>query len=159
MFDRGFLVLQLPATMGAGLVAGTFFCFSNFIMPALTRLEPLQAISAIQKINTTVINPLFMTVLFGTAVLHVVQALTAYRSGLDAKSAFWVIAAFFYVVGAIGATMAFNVPLNDGLAKLTPTLGDVAFWSSYAKAWTMWNSLRGVAATLACAAGIVAMAL
>jgi uncharacterized membrane protein len=159
MFDRGFLILQLPATIGAGLVAGTFFCFSNFVLPALTRLEQLQGISAMQKINTTVINPLFMTVLFGTAVLHLVQAVTAYRSGLDAKSAFWLLAAFFYVVGAIGTTIAFNVPLNDALAKLTPTVGDMAFWSGYVKAWTMWNSLRGVAATLACAAGILAMAL
>ena len=127
MIERNFLMLQLPATIGAGLIAGTFFCFSSFVMPALARLEPTQGIAAMQKINITVINPLFMAVLFGTAVLYLLQAFVACRSGLDTPALCWLIAAMFYVVGTIGTTIVFNVPLNDELAKLTPTVG-VALW-------------------------------
>ena len=38
-------------------------------MSALARLQPAQGIAAMQAINITAINPLFMLALFGTAAL------------------------------------------------------------------------------------------
>jgi uncharacterized membrane protein len=159
MSERSFWIVQLPVTLGTGLIAGTFFCFSSFVMPALARLEPIQGITAMQKINITVVNPLFMGVLFGTAFLYVVQAFLAWRSGFDTQSVCWLIAAILYIAGTIGTTIIFNVPLNNELANLTPTIGDMAFWSRYLEVWTMWNSLRGAAASAACVTSIYAFSL
>jgi uncharacterized membrane protein len=160
MFERNFLLLQLPATLGAGLIAGTFFCFSSFVMPALLRLEPGQGIAAMQKINITVINPLFMVVLFGTAILFLVQTYVAVQSGLSAASICWPVAALLYVVGTMGITMFCNVPLNDQLATLLVSDTNATdFWKSYGQNWMVWNSLRGIMAAASCMVSIFAVSI
>ena len=62
-----FFALKLLAALGCGLMAGVFFAFSAFVMNALARLPAAAGIAAMQSINITVINPLFMTVFLGTA--------------------------------------------------------------------------------------------
>ena len=57
----------LITALGCGLVAGVFFAFSSFVMPALKRLPPAQGISAMRSINRLAVTPAFMTALFGTA--------------------------------------------------------------------------------------------
>jgi uncharacterized membrane protein len=57
------IVLKLVAVLGCTLIAGVFFAFSNFVMNALSRLSPAQGIAAMQSINLTLTNPLFMTIL------------------------------------------------------------------------------------------------
>ena len=69
MSDRLLRVLTLISALGCGLVGGIFFAFSAFVMKALNRLPPAQGIAAMQSINVTVINPLFMTAFFGTAAV------------------------------------------------------------------------------------------
>ncbi len=59
--------LKLFSALGCGLMAGVFFAFSTFVMNALARLQPTQGIAAMQSINITVINPLFMAAFLGTA--------------------------------------------------------------------------------------------
>ena len=61
--------LTLAAALGCGTVGGVFFAFSTFVMPALRRLPEAQGVAAMQSINITAITPLFMTALFGTAVV------------------------------------------------------------------------------------------
>ena len=56
-------------SLSCGLVAGVFFTFSTFVISALARLEPPQGIVAMQSIHITVINPLFMGLFMGTALL------------------------------------------------------------------------------------------
>ena len=69
----GFLfALTLAAVVGAGLVGGVFFAFSNFVMRALGRLRPSEGAAAMQSINITVITPTFMTALFGTGLVSLV---------------------------------------------------------------------------------------
>jgi hypothetical protein len=62
-------VLTFVAALGTGLIAGLLFAFSAFVMNALARLPPEQGIAAMQSINVAVLNPLFFTVFFGTAVV------------------------------------------------------------------------------------------
>jgi uncharacterized membrane protein len=59
----------LVSALGCGLVAGVFFAFSSFIMPALKRLEPAQGIAAMQSINELAVTPVFITVFRGTAAV------------------------------------------------------------------------------------------
>ncbi len=67
MSDRLLATGTLTAVLGSGLIAGTFFAFSSFVMPALARLPAAQGIASMQSINVVVINPLFLGVFVGTA--------------------------------------------------------------------------------------------
>ena len=58
-------------------VSGVFFAFSNFVMAALGRIPAAEGMRAMQEINVTVINPLFMGALFGTALLSVITGVVA----------------------------------------------------------------------------------
>ncbi|WP_251959094.1 hypothetical protein [Nostoc commune] len=65
--QQQYFALKVFSALGCGLMAGVFFAFSTFVMNALARLQPVQGIVAMQSINITVINPLFMAVFLGTA--------------------------------------------------------------------------------------------
>jgi uncharacterized membrane protein len=142
----------LVTALGCGLIAGIFFAFSSFVMPALKRLPEAQGIAAMQSINVLAVTPVFMTALFGTgaACLGLVGWAAISWGGLVA--ALMIAGGVAYLVGAIGVTIACNVPLNDRLAKLHPQVSDAAGrWEEYVTKWTAWNHVR-VAAALAAAA-------
>ena len=145
------------AALGTGLIAGTFFAFSTFIMSALARLPAPQGIAAMQAINVTVFHPLFMGVLFGTALLCVALIVLAFPRWSD-PGALWVIAGgLLYVVGSILVTIFFNVPRNDALAAVNPASAEAAaLWGRYVPEWTFWNHVRGIAAIAACASFVMA---
>src|ERR671921_1169916 len=142
----------LVTALGCGLVAGVFFAFSSFVMPALKRLTPERGIAAMQSINELAVTPAFMTALFGTAVACLGLAAWTVIS-LDGRTTALVIAGgALYLVGTIGVTIACNVPLNDGLATLLPQKADAAYrWDEYVTKWTAWNHVRTVAALAAAA--------
>jgi uncharacterized membrane protein len=117
---RSLFPLQLFALLGCGLVAGVFLAFSSFVMKALARLKPSEGIAAMQSINITVINPLFMTALFGTAVICLFLVILSLLEFHDPTSIYLLVASLLYIFGTVGVTIAFNVPLNDTLAKVTP---------------------------------------
>jgi uncharacterized membrane protein len=140
------LVLALATALGSGLVAGVFFAFSNFIMRALGRIPAPEGIRAMQTINVTVINPLFMAVLFGTGFLCLAVLVAALADWDDAYSPFLVGAGVAYVVGTVVVTMAFNVPRNNEVARQDPNSAAAEeVWSRYLREWTAWNTVRTVA--------------
>jgi uncharacterized membrane protein len=67
MSDRSVFALTLLSALGCGLVAGTFFAFSTFVMRALGNLPSAQGMDAMKSINVFVINAWFLTAFFGTA--------------------------------------------------------------------------------------------
>ena len=150
----------LATALGCGLVAGVFFAFSTFVMPALKRLPPAHGIAAMQSINKLAITPAFMAALFGTAVacLGLVGWATIWSGE---RSDAWVIAGgVLYVIGTIGVTIACNVPLNDGLATLRSQDADAAGrWNEYATKWTAWNHVRAAASLAASAMFTIALHL
>lgn len=144
--------LKLLVALGCGLAAGVFFAFSTFVMPALARLKPSEGIAAMQSINITAINPLFMIVLFGTACacLFLVISVVLHRN--QSHAAYLLIASLVYLLGTIGVTIGCNVPLNDALATVEPRSAEGAtLWSHYLNNWTLWNHVRTVAALSAAA--------
>ena len=56
---------------------GNFLAFSTFVMGALGRLPQSAGISAMQSINVVVINPVFLSVFMGTAILCIVLTIAA----------------------------------------------------------------------------------
>jgi uncharacterized membrane protein len=142
----------LATALGCGLVAGVFFAFSSFVMPALKRLPPAHGIAAMQSINKLAVTPAFMTALVGTAVACLGLAAWAVISMGERPAALVLAGSALYLVGAIGVTIARNVPLNDRLATLHPQ-GPAAAgrWDEYVTKWTAWNHVRASAALTAAA--------
>jgi uncharacterized membrane protein len=155
----GFLfVLTLAAVVGAGLVGGVFFAFSNFVMRALERLSPSEGAAAMQSINITVITPTFMTALFGMGVVSLVLIGWG-LADLDEPYAGWLIAGgAIYLIGEIVTTLGYHVPRNNALARVDPQSEEGArVWRTYLVEWTRMNHVRTVAGLAA--AGLFAVAL
>lgn len=160
MNDSWPLVLTFCAALGCGLVAGTFFAFSTFIMKALGRVPPAQGMAAMQSINVTVINPSFMGALFGTGAVCVFLAVTALRSWHEPGAVCLLVGSLLYVLGTVGVTIVFNVPLNNALAAVGPDSAEGAkLWRHYLVKWTAWNHVRTAAALAAAAALTIALCL
>lgn len=158
MTDRFFFVLTFVSALGSGLVAGIFFAFSAFVMKALARLPPAQGIAAMQSINITVINPLFMAVFFGTAAACIILAVSSLLRWHQPGAAYLLAGSLLYLVGTILVTIVFNVPLNEALARVEPGGTDGAgIWANYLARWTAWNHVRAAAALAAGASLTVAL--
>jgi uncharacterized membrane protein len=158
MFDRYLFSLTFTAAIGCGLSAGVFFAFSTFVMPALARLQSIQGIAAMQSINTTAINPLFMLALFGTAVVCLLLGISACLKWHQPGTIYLLMGSLLYLVGTILVTMLANVPLNDALAIAHPnSIDGTKLWASYLITWTVWNHVRTVAAFSAAAAFTIAL--
>ncbi|NJO43384.1 MAG: DUF1772 domain-containing protein [Cyanobacteria bacterium CRU_2_1] len=156
--DHLFFALKLFSALGCGLVAGIFFAFSTFVMSALARLQPPQGIAAMQSINITVINPWFMTAFLGTGMACVLLTASSLLKWHQSGAAYLLVGSLLYLVGTIGVTIAFNVPLNDALAIVKPDSTEGAtLWASYLTNWTIWNHVRTVAALAAAALLTIAL--
>lgn len=150
--QQSYVTLKICTILGCALVAGIFFAFSTFVMKALARLEPTQGIAAMQSINITVINPLFMTAFLGTAVACLFLAILSLLKWHQPSSLYLLLGSLLYLVGTLGVTIAFNVPLNDALAIVKPDSAEGAnLWVSYLANWTFWNHIRTIASLVAAA--------
>jgi uncharacterized membrane protein len=148
----------LVSALGCGLIAGVFFAFSSFVMPALRRLSPERGIAAMQSINVLAVTPVFMTALFGTAAACLGLVVWAVISWGEQPAALVLAGGALYIVGTIGVTIACNVPLNNRLANMHPQSANAAgYWEEYVTRWTAWNHVRTVAALAAAAALTVAL--
>ena len=157
MTEYSLSAFKLLSVLGCGLVAGVFFAFSTFVMNALARLQPTQGITAMQWINITAINPLFMTAIFGTAAACIYLAISSLLKWHQPDAAYLLIGSLLYLIGTVGVTIVFNVPLNDALAKVDPSSTEGAnLWARYLNNWTFWNHVRTV--TAISAAALIAIA-
>ncbi len=150
MIDGWILTLTVTGAVGTGLVAGVFFAFSTFVMRALDRLPPAQGVAAMNSINVTVINPLFMLALMGTAGVCVVLGVAAIVKWNEPGAGLVLAGSVSYLVLTILVTMAYHVPRNDALARRDPAAADTArYWAHHVTTWTAGNHLRVVGALAA----------
>jgi uncharacterized membrane protein len=150
------LVLTFVTALGASVAGGVFFAFSNFVMRALGRIPAPAGIRAMQEINVTVINPWFMTALFGTGAGCLALIVFTLADWEASYGPYLIAGAALYVAGTVVVTMALNVPRNQALARVEPDSGEgAAVWDRYLVEWTRWNSVRTVA-SLATTAGLIA---
>ena len=150
--------LLLVAALGTGMIAGTFYAFSSFIMRALGRLTGREGLVAMQAINVAAVTPLFMLGFIGTATLSAAALVVAIAQRDAAGSPFAIAGAALYLVGSFGLTAARNVPLNNALMTLDPgNPASIAQWNSYLVTWTAWNHVRTVASLAATLAFICAL--
>ena len=148
--DQFIPVVGTMALLGCALVGGIFFAFSSFIMKALARVPSPEGIGAMQSINVVVLNPSFLSVFFGTAVLSLGAGGLSLAGWGRPSASFFLGGAIFYLVGTFLVTVVGNVPLNDQLAAVSATdPGARDVWERYLGRWTMWNHVRTAAAMVA----------
>ncbi len=144
--------LTIFALLGSGLVAGTFFAFSTFIMPALADRNTDQALPVMQEINVVVLRSPFIAIFIGTAIASLILFAYALYDLRTTGSYFILSASATYLVLVFGITAAFNVPLNNKLASVeSGEMMSEAAWKDYLDAWTRWNHVRtigGIVSTL-----------
>src|SRR3954453_10907157 len=125
----------LVTGLGAALVSGAFLVFSVLVMPALAALPGPAGVAAMQSVNRTAVRPVFMTLLFGTALLCLV--LGGWELA-GARRPVVLAGVALYLVGVVAVTALANVPLNDALARVDGTAAGQ--WSDYLRSWTAWNT-------------------
>jgi uncharacterized membrane protein len=145
------LALTLFATVGSAVMGGLLFAFSNFVMKSLTLQSPKSGIRTMQAINIQILNPLFLLVFLGTAIVALMLAIhSALHLSQPGGSLLLLLGSLTYLVGTVGVTMAFNVPLNNQLTALNPTTPEATqFWATYVPRWILWNHVRTIVAILA----------
>ena len=151
--------LALLACIGAGITGGVFFAFSTFVMKALAQLPASQGVAAMQRINVVVLNPLFLGVFMGTAVLAAGCVTSAFFPWSVPRSPLLLAAGLLYLAGSFFITAAFNVPRNERLARLGIESAEAAaYWPVYVREWSKWNHVRTAAsvASVACSAAALA---
>ena len=146
--------LTLIAALGTGLISGVFFIFSVAIMRALERIP--NGAAAMQSINVVIINPMFLGVFLGTGIFCGVLAVVSVMSWEQPGRKWLMAGALLYLIGSIGVTIVFNVPMNDALVSATPENLD-RVWNDYLTNWTFWNHVRTVASLAASASFIAAL--
>ena len=144
--------LTIVSALGSAVIGGLLFAFSTSVMRALGKLPPAQGAAAMQWINVLILNPLFLTIFVGTAVICATVAGLAALQWNGAASAWRLAGALLYVVGTVGVTMACNVPRNNQLAGVTADSPEgERVWARYLPEWTLWNHVRTLAAVAAAA--------
>ena len=144
------LSLILLTAVSSALTAGIFFTFSTFVMQALGQQPPASAIATMQSINITVINPWFMGVFFGPAVLGIGVLATTRQPWKHPDTRYCLVGTLLYTIGTLGVTIVGNIPLNEALAIVNPESAEGAtLWTRFLSDWTFWNHVRTVAAILA----------
>ncbi len=145
-----YFALKLVTVLGCALIAGVFFAFSTFVMKALAQQPTAQGIATMQSINITVINPLFMGAFLGTAAACLFLLISSLSKWHQPGAVYLLFGSLLYLIGTLGVTIAFNVPLNDALAIAKPgSVEGANLWARYLTNWTFWNHVRTVAAIAA----------
>jgi uncharacterized membrane protein len=151
-------VLLVTAVL-CGVAGGVFFAFSTYVMPALDRLAPAQAVVAMQAINVAAVAP-FTTVQGAPAVLSVALIVDALLDWRGTASALIVAAGVVYLGGLIALTGAYHVPRNNALDRVDAAGPEAASaWRRYAGPWTRGNHVRAVAGVLAAGLFVAALQL
>ena len=158
IFTKPPAAFVLALALGCGLMAGTFFAFSTFVMRGLNGRPAPEAIAAMQAINVAVVNPLWMAVFLGNAAASLSALIWALLHRGHAATPLLVLGALLYLVGCFGVTVAGNVPLNDALALVKASDDNAAkVWNDFYASWMFWNHLRAFASLGASASFIWAL--
>jgi uncharacterized membrane protein len=148
--ERLTLALGWAAALGSALMAGVFFAFSSFVMPALGRLPAAQGIAAMQAINRAALQKPFLLTFVGTGLVCLVLAGLSALGWADARARYRCAGCMVYLLGTFLVTRAANVPRNQALDLLDPSVASAgARWLAYLSEWTAWNHVRTLAALVA----------
>ncbi len=151
------LYFCLFLALWSAVVGGNFSAFSEFIMSALKKTEPVGGIEAMQHINRDVIKSQFVAGILSIAVFSVLFAGYSLFVFDGAALVTLVIAAIVYVSSVFLMTMFGNVPMNNALAQLDHSSLDARiYWEKYVRNWTLLNHARSIGSILTSGIYVVA---
>ncbi|MEQ9317320.1 MAG: DUF1772 domain-containing protein [Henriciella sp.] len=137
------LYLCLFFALWSAVIGGVFSAFSEFIMAALLRAQPVGGIEAMQHINRTVIPTQFVAGILLIAPASVLLAVYSVSSVEGAAVWALLAAPFVYVPSVFLMTIIGNVPMNNRLDRLDHTSSEAeAYWRRYGREWTRLNHVR-----------------
>lgn len=138
-------IATVAAVFGAltsGATAVVYVNFSARVMPSLGRMANASGIARMQHFNRTAEQGPFMLCFFGAALAGGYLVYRMVRGDRSAADLLLAAGGTSYLAGLL-LTIAYNVPLNDKLARLDPHApSSVAFWRDYLSGWTTANSVR-----------------
>jgi len=146
----GILIL---ATMTTGLTAGVFADWSNAIMPGLSSVDDRTFVEAFQALDASITNPLFLGVGFVGSLLFTGLSAALHLRPQQRPVLWWVGAAFVCYLAVFVITFGVNEPLNEKLRTAGEPVSDAEFAAARVlldeARWTVWNTVRAVASTIA----------
>src|SRR3712207_4219084 len=101
--------LTVVAAIGSGVTGGVYFAFSDFVMRALRRLPERDGMAAMQHINRAAPSPLFMTALFGTAIVCAGLGAAAVTEHDEPGAAHQIAGSVLYLA-TVALTVGYHVP-------------------------------------------------
>ena len=121
----------LAGRIAAGQLAGVFFVFAMVITLALRGVDDHTFVVSMNRINVSLVNPVFVLIFLGAPALAVVAAVLERTPIL-------------YVAAALGVTtllisIAINIPLNNNLAAHLSR-------ENFETIGVLWNAVRSVTA-------------
>ncbi|MBU7597780.1 DUF1772 domain-containing protein [Streptomyces sp. P38-E01] len=163
------LLVLLAATLTTGLTAGVFFDWSNAVMPGLGEVDDRTFVTAFRALDRAIVGPLFIGVGFTGALLLTAVSAVLHRHRKPPKAAGavagpgarksartalrWILAALLFLVLAWVITVAVHEPLNQELRSFGELTTEADWAEARAaldeKLWTVWNTVRALATTLA----------
>ncbi|MBF4997674.1 DUF1772 domain-containing protein [Nocardia sp. BSTN01] len=145
----------IGATVTTGLLAGVFYAYASSVMPALRQLDDRTFVDVMNRINTVIVNPVFMLSFLGSVAFTGLAAVLYWRT--DQRTVlWWVLLALALNVISFLITSGGNVPLNNQLADTSS--GDfTTLRHQFEGPWITLNILRALANTGAL--GVLAWAL
>jgi uncharacterized membrane protein len=145
-------LVTLVTALGCAAIGGAFFAFSSLVMPALARLPPAAAISAMQAINVVALTRWFLGAFLGTAAACALLALLALFRWSEPGARLCLAGSLLYLTGGLLLTRALHVPRNEALSALVPDgVEAAAAWARFLDVWTRWNHVRAAASVAAAA--------
>ena len=152
------LVLLCFGAISFGVMAGIYFTFSVFAMKSFAAIQPAAGIAAMQSINEIIVKSAFLPLFFATSLAALAAVILSLLDMSSSRSIWMGFGGGIYFVGMFLCTVFFNVPLNNKLAAVDPASPEgEQVWEMYLRVWTMWNHVRTVACTAACALFILAL--
>jgi uncharacterized membrane protein len=144
------LALALVAT---GLLAGFFYAYSSSVNLGLGDLDDRGYVAAMQAINDSIPNGVFLLSFVGAPLLLIV-ATALHAPSRSPRLAPLLLAGALVICGGLLVTFLANVPLNDELAAVDPDAApDVLARAraDYEDPWNSWNAVRTITCTTALA--------
>ena len=142
----GFISLIFSAA-----IFGFFYAWVCSTMWGLDRINPANAIEAMQAMNASVRNGVFAPAFFGTPLVMLLTALLAlFARNMQAAIAFG-LGGVVYAAGGLFLTVSIHIPLNEALALVDSASADAtSVWAAYSPEWQFWNQVRTGFSGLAC---------
>lgn len=151
MNDVLLITLTIITAVCSATAGGVYFSFSALVMPALEKIPPREAVTAMRRINVAAVRWPFMSIFFGSMLGSVALLVMEMAAGN------WVPAAMARLVGAalgiaaFGITVVGNVPLNNRLARTRESDSDADTWTLFAMPWGRLNHARWICAVVSAA--------